>query len=93
MKVYGEAAVAKFARRHPSSRNALRRFLEIAKQAVWPNFVAVRRTFSAVDYVGGRLIFNIGGNKCRLIAKADFTDQSLLVESILTHEEYDRESF
>jgi mRNA interferase HigB len=93
MKVYGEAAVAKFARRHPASRKALQRFLEITKQAAWPSFVAVKRTFAATDYVGGRLIFDVGGNKYRVIAKVDFTDQSLLVESILTHEEYDRESF
>jgi mRNA interferase HigB len=91
MKVYGEAAVTKFARKHPASRKPLQRFLEIAKQAAWPSFVAVKSTFAATDYAGGRLIFDIGGNKYRIIASVDFEEQMLVVEAILTHGEYNRE--
>ena len=51
------------------------------------------RTFAATDYAEGRLIFDVGGNKYRVIARVDFVQQILLVEAILTHEEYNRETF
>jgi len=51
------------------------------------------RTFPATDLgkQSGRLIFDIGGNKFRLIASVDFVEQILPIERILTHEDYDRE--
>ena len=89
--VFGEAPVARFARKHPSSRRPLQRFLEICREAAWPQFTAVKDTFVAADYVSGRVVFNIGGNKYRVIASVDFEEQILVVDRILTHEEYDRE--
>ena len=37
------------------------------------------------------LVFNIGGNKYRLIARVDFEEQLLVIQTVLTHQEYDRE--
>jgi mRNA interferase HigB len=52
----------------------------------------VEQSFRDADYTpSGRTIFDIGGNKYRLIARIDFEEQLLLIEKILTHEEYDRE--
>ena len=95
MKVLGEAVVAEFARRRPASRKALQRFVTIARGAAWPHFPAVKETFAATDYAPatGTLIFNIGGNKYRLVARVDFEEQLLVVESVLTHGEYVREDF
>lgn len=92
MEVYGEATVSNFARKHPPSRKPLQRFLEIVKQADWPHFAAVRNTFASTEYVSGRLVFNIGGNKYRVIASVDFDEQILMVDEVMTHEEYDRET-
>ena len=60
---------------------------------VWPHFPAVKETFPATDYAPatGTLIFNIGGNKYRLIARVDFEEQLLVIQTVLTHQEYDRE--
>jgi mRNA interferase HigB len=41
----------------------------------------------------GRLIFDIGGNKYRLIASVDFEEQLFVIEQVLTHSDYDREVF
>jgi len=38
-------------------------------------------------------MFDIGGNKYRLIARVDFEEQMLVVERVLTHNEYRREDF
>ena len=91
MEVYGEATLAKFARRHAASRKPLQWFLELVRQANWPHFAAVKNTFAATDYVSGRLVFDIGGNKYRVIASVDFDEQILVVDQVMTHEEYDRE--
>ncbi len=95
MKVYGEAAITKFAKKHPASRSPLQRFLEIARGAEWAHFPAVRRTFPATDYTpsSGMLIFDVGGSKYRLVARVDFEEQLLYIQTILTHEEYSREDF
>ena len=93
MKVYGEAAIAKFAKKHAASRKPLQRFLEIARGADWAHFPAVRRTFPATDYApaSGTLVFDIGGNKYRLVARVDFEEQLLYIQTVFTHEEYSRE--
>ncbi len=93
VKVYGEAIVARFSSKHPPSRKPLQRFLEIVKQANWKQLAAVRSTFVSTDYVSGRLIFDIGGNKYRVIASVDFDEQILVVDQVMTHEDYSRESF
>jgi mRNA interferase HigB len=94
MKAYGEAALTKFAGRHAAARKPLQRFLEIARGADWPHFPALKQTFSAVDLgrMTGKVIFDIGGNKYRVIAVVNFEEQALLIEEVLTHEEYNREN-
>jgi mRNA interferase HigB len=74
---------------------ALQRFLEIARSAEWPHYSAVKNTFGATDLgtQTGRLIFDIGGNKYRLIASVDFAEQLLVIDRVLTHDDYERETF
>ena len=93
--VLGEAAIMKFTRKHNMARKPLSRFLDVARNAEWPHFPAVKQTFPATDYASesGTMIFDIGGNKYRLIARVDFQEQLLYIQSVLTHEEYDRENF
>jgi mRNA interferase HigB len=92
MKVYGEAVLTKFAGRHAADRKPLQRFLEIARGADWPHFPALKQTFSAADLgrKTGKVIFDIGGNKYRVIAVVNFEEQALLIEEVLSHEEYNR---
>jgi hypothetical protein len=52
----------------------------------------VTNTFASADYVAGRLVFNIGGNKYRIIASVDFQEQILIVDKVMTHEQYDKET-
>ena len=67
--------------------------MTIARTALWPYFPAVKETFPTTDYTlaTGTLIFNIGGNKYRLIARVDYEEQLLAIQTVLTHQEYDRE--
>jgi mRNA interferase HigB len=95
MKVLGEKAVAKFARKHPASCQPLARFIDLALQAKWQHFPAMRESFPSADYAPatGSVIFDIGANKHGLTARIDFEEQLLYIQDVLTHEEYDREKF
>jgi len=94
MTVFGEAKITKFARKHPRSRKPLSRFLAVARAAEWPHFPALKESFPSADYAPatGTIVFDIGGNKYRLIAIVNFEQQALLIREVLTHEEYDREN-
>jgi len=94
VKVYGEAVLARFAARNAAARKPLQRFLEIAREADWPHFPALKQTFPATDLgrTTGKTIFNIGGNKYRVIAVVNFQKQALLIEEVFTHEKYNREN-
>ena len=93
MTVLGEAAAEQFAKQHAAARKPLARFLAIARAASWRHFAEVRQTFPAADYAAatGTLIFDIGGNKYRLIALVNFEKKTLLIDRVLTHGEYYRE--
>jgi mRNA interferase HigB len=82
-----------FARQHADARKPLSRFLAIARIAAWKHFPEVKQTFPATDYAAttGTLIFDIGGNKYRLITLVSFEKQTLLIDRVLTHGEYNRE--
>jgi len=53
------------------------------------SFAELRRVFSSADQVGKFTIFNIGGNKYRLIAAIHYNRKKVYIRHILTHAEYD----
>jgi mRNA interferase HigB len=57
------------------------------------DFNELRGTFASADYVDGLTVFNIGGNKYRLIASIHYNRRKVYVRDVLTHEQYDREGW
>ena len=62
----------------------------IAKKAKWRNLAEVRAVYPHADLVSRCVVFNIGGNKYRLIAKIAFHRHVIYIKYILTHKEYDQ---
>jgi len=62
----------------------------IARAATWRSFEDVRRSVKDADMVKGLLVFNICGNRYRLIVSPVFVTQRLYVKGLLTHKEYER---
>ncbi len=62
----------------------------VAKLARWRNLAEVRGDFPHADSVGVFTVFNISGNKIRLIAVIKYRWQVLYIRHILTHSEYDK---
>lgn len=66
--------------------------------AIWRSLRDVRRTYPHADGVTTRLgetltVFNIAGNKYRLVARINYDYQLVNVRAVLTHQEYDNESW
>jgi mRNA interferase HigB len=74
---------------HPNAESALRTWIKAVRSASWGNFADVGQTFNSADQYGKFTIFNIGGNKYRLIAVIHFNRQKVYVRHIMTHQEYD----
>jgi mRNA interferase HigB len=73
------------------ARIALERWYHIALKAEWKNLSDIKVDFPAVDYVGNQhFVFNIGGNKYRLVVVIKFTMGYLFVRFVGTHQEYDK---
>lgn len=65
-------------------------WFKICKRASWNNFNEVRKIYPTADVVGDdRMVFNIKGNKYRLIARFSFRYKAIQVKWIGTHAEYD----
>lgn len=78
---------------YPSCESALAGWLKVIKNNDFENFAQLKTTFNAVDKVDNLFVFNIGGNKLRLIASIHFNTQVLYIRHILTHKEYDKDKW
>ncbi len=91
MTVVSGKTLAEFVRKHPDAGPALERWLLAARRAEWRNLVEVRGDFPHADAVGPLTVFNVRGNRYRLIVRIDYRWQVISIKGVLTHEEYSRE--
>jgi mRNA interferase HigB len=79
-----------FATKNPACSTALNAWYRILKHSTVLNFAELRTIFPSADQVEGLTVFNIGGNKARLIAVIHYNTQRLYIRHVLTHKEYDK---
>ena len=77
-------------KKHPESANALDGWYRIIKKNHFNSFAGLKKTFNSVDKVGDLYVFDLGGNKLRLMATIHFQRQKVYIRHILTHKEYDK---
>jgi mRNA interferase HigB len=82
-----------FAVRYPDAQGPLQDFRRLIERGEYRSFAALRATFASADKMGNRYVFNIGGNKYRLVAAIAYSVQVLWVKAVLTHAEYDKEEW
>jgi mRNA interferase HigB len=93
MHVISRRALRLFWERHPESKGALARWFKIINTTKFADLEELRRTFPSADIVGRWIVFNIGGNKYRLIASVHFNRAKVYIRHVLTHREYDKGSW
>jgi mRNA interferase HigB len=99
MRVIALKALKAFWDDHPDAETALRGWYKTVRKAAWVDFASVRETFGSADLAGKCVVFNIGGNKYRLIAAVHYQKRDrngmvvegrVYVRDVLTHRDYDK---
>jgi mRNA interferase HigB len=90
LRILGRDKLEAFKRKYPASRKPLSRWEVVVESAEWASIVELKTNFPGADYVDGVTVFNIGGNKYRLITILGYLTSIVQVEAVLTHEQYDR---
>jgi len=90
MVVISKGTLQKFFEKYPSATKAVLEWYDKAKGADWADFSELRDTFGSADYAEGLFIFNVGGNKYRIIARIFFSVRTVYIRFIGTHTEYDK---
>lgn len=90
MHIVSRKMLRLFAAAHPDAATALEAWYRLVRQARWHNSAELRKDYPSADQVGSFTVFNIRGNKYRLIAVVMFEAGRVYVRSVLTHKDYDR---
>lgn len=90
MRVISDRPLRAFCETYPTAREPLWFWRGVITRGTFGCFADMKMSFHAVDKVGAYYVFNIGGNKFRVIASIHFNTQVLYVKEVLTHGEYDK---
>jgi mRNA interferase HigB len=90
MHIITRRRLNEFAKKHPESKSALQNWYQNAKGKDFSSFAEIRKIFGSADQVGKLTVFNIGGNKFRLIAAIHYNRKIIYIRAVLTHVEYDK---
>jgi mRNA interferase HigB len=92
MQVIALRTLKLFWQEHAQAEAPLRTWYTVVTRAIWAGPAEVKDQFgSTVDFVAdNRLVFDIGGNKFRLIVRVSYEYKAVQVKFVGTHAEYDR---
>ena len=90
MHVISRKMLRRFWEEYPDAESALQAWHKAADKADWQSFADVRALFPHADQVDKFTVFNIGGNKYRLITYVRFDWPRYYIKHVLTHADYDK---
>ena len=89
MHIITRKRLNEFAEKHPTAESGLAHWYRTLKRNNPANFAELRGLLPHADQVGGLTVFNIGGNKARLVAALHYNRRKVYIRAVLTHAEYD----
>lgn len=93
MHIISKPIIREFWLQNPNSETQLSSWYKQCRKADWKNLAEIREMFPHADLVGECVVFNIGGNKYRLITKIKFKAKIIYIRFVLTHKEYDQDKW
>lgn len=93
MRIISERTLRQFTETNASSRSSINEWIRIVRAADWSNFADIKRTFNSADICRQCVVFNVGGNKFRVIAKIAFRIKVVFIRKILTDRDYDQNAW
>jgi mRNA interferase HigB len=89
MHIITRKRLQEFWEKYPNAQTSLTIWYHRTETAQWQNFTELRQLFPSADQVENLTVFNISGNKYRLITRIDYIYKKVFIRNILTHAEYD----
>ena len=91
MQIIGEGTLERFCGTHADLRGPADDWLDAVRSSTWRNPHELKNSFPSARLLAeGMVVFNLKGNRYRLIAIVDFEDGTILIERIGTHAEYSK---
>lgn len=91
MRIIAKKTLKEFWEKHPSARGALSSWYHETLRIDWKNPQDIKARYKSADFLtDNRVVFNIGGNKYRLVVKVNYEFKIVYVRFIGTHKDYDR---
>lgn len=90
MHVITRKRLNEFAAKHLETKTALGKWYQLIKKIDFSSFAELRAIFPSADQVGKLTVFNVGGNKVRLVTAIHYNRKKVYIRAVLTHEEYDK---
>ena len=89
MHVISYKRIRQFSSVYPDSKASLDAWFKVTGKAIWGNLAELKAVYPSADLVGRFVVFNVAGNKYRLIARIVYRSRTLFIIAIMTHAEYD----
>jgi mRNA interferase HigB len=93
MHIISRKKLRDFSKEHADCCEALDDWYKTASKAIWRNLVEVQAVYLQAEAVSNFTVFNIKGNKYRLIASINYEKQVIYIKYVLTHAEYDKDNW
>ncbi len=93
MHVISYRRLREYSETHADCCDTLDNWFKVAQKADWSSLIEVQAVFPTAEAVGNFTVFNIKGNKYRLIVSIDYERQVIYIKYVFTHAEYDKEQW
>ena len=91
MRIISRKALREFWEWHPDTQQALQAWYADTKQATWRTPADIKRVYRNASIIANnRVVFNIKGNRYRLVVAINYEYGIVYVRFVGTHDEYDR---
>ena len=91
MRIIARKTLETFWQSYPDSEQTLKAWYSEAKHAAWHSPNDIKAKYGHASIVGdSRVVFNICGNKYRLVVKIAYPFSCIYIRFIGTHKQYDR---
>jgi len=91
VRIIARRTLREFWEQHTEAEQSLRAWYHDVSQADWKSPADVKRVYASASIVGeNRLVFNIGGNRYRLVVAVNYKYRMCYVRFVGTHKAYDK---
>ena len=91
MHIITRTRLTNFGRKHEDAAEPLREWARVMRRKQYAEHLHVRKDFPTADFLGkSKVVFNIRGNRYRLVVDMRYDLGRVYVRHIVTHQEYDR---